>query len=289
MTSPPADFHGHVDNRFDIHRGRRLLPCPLSKIADTQFYFVTPKRMLRNGKRDKEKFVLRRATIIVLLLQFAALAQAKEYGHYDVRYMVAVKESEPGKPTATLQIAYLDQMISDLATHASTWPPHFDSTEDRHRAEQDITAICTALDILAENFSHNPPMLMRLALLHAMGHNLDIAGSAQKAIANFTKWLELTPDDPQANFRYGAFLASTAKKGAGIPYLEKAKRLGVVDADFWLGVSYQVVGDKAKAIENLESYTKRVPTDATAAAMLDASRHDKVDIKEVKPGDPPFR
>jgi hypothetical protein len=67
-------------------------------------------------------------------------------------------------------------------------------------------------------------------------------------------------------------LASTTKKGEGIPFLEKAKSLGVVNADYWLGWSYVSVGEKTKAIENLENYTKRVPSDQNAARILDAVR-----------------
>ena len=78
-------------------------------------------------------------------------------------------------------------------------------------------------------------------------------------------------------------MASTAKAGDGIPYLEKAKGLGAVNADYWLGLSYQVAGDKAKAVENLENYVKRVPSDANAARMLDAIRNDKVETKVLKP------
>jgi hypothetical protein len=56
-------------------------------------------------------------------------------------------------------------------------------------------------------------------------------------------------------------LAATTRKGEGIPYLDKAKSFGVVNADYWLGWSCVSVGEKTKAIENLENYTKRVPGD----------------------------
>lgn len=211
------------------------------------------------------------------------LALARAYGHYDIKRVVTVTEAAPGKPSANINIAYLSQILDDLSRHASTYPPHFESADDRQRAEHDLSAISAVLDPLTESFSHNPDLLMRLALLHAFGHNLDIPDSSQKAAAAFTTLLKLTPDDPLANYRYGVFLASTAKAGDGIPYLEKAKGLGVVNADYWLGLTYEVAGDKAKAVENLENYIKRVPSDATAARMLDAIRNDKVETKVLKP------
>jgi len=212
------------------------------------------------------------------------IALAYEYAHYDVKKVVTVTQAAaPEKPSATVNIAYLSLILDDLSHHASTYPPHFESADDRKRAEHDVTAISGMLDPLADNFAHNPDLLMRLALLHAFGHNLDIPDSSQKAVAAFTALLNLTPDDPMANYRYGVFLASTAKSRDGIPFLEKAKSLGVVNAEYWLGLSYRVAGDKAKAVDNLEDYTKRVPTDANAARMLDAIRNDKVETKVLKP------
>jgi tetratricopeptide (TPR) repeat protein len=211
------------------------------------------------------------------------IALARNYGHYDIKQLITVTGAPPGKHSATINIAYLSQILDDLGRHASTYPPHFDSADDRQRAEHDLSAISNLLDPLSADISHNPPLLLRLALLHAFGHNLDIPDSSQKAVAAFTTLLNLTPNDPQANFRYGVFLATTTKNAEGIPYLEKAKSLGIVNAEYWLGLSYQLTGNKAKAIENLESYVKRVPNDENAARMLDAIRNGKVEVKALKP------
>jgi|HubBroStandDraft_1064217.scaffolds.fasta_scaffold07315_6 tetratricopeptide (TPR) repeat protein len=215
----------------------------------------------------------------ILLLQICCAAQAKEYGHYEVAKVISLSK-ETGKPTATINVAYLTQILDDLGSHASAFPPQFDSAEDRHRAEQDVSLLSNMLDTVAENFSHNPPLLMRLAVLHAIGHNLDIPGSGELAEATFKKLLEVAPNDGLANLRFGIFYAETATKRAdAIPYLEKAKALGVANADYWLGLAYISLGDKPKAIENLKSYTSRVPTDAKTAAMLDAVQNGKVESK----------
>ena len=92
--------------------------------------------------------------------------------------------------------------------------------------------------------------LLLLGILHATAFNLDIPDSFQKASEAFNKLLSRTPDDPQANYRYGSFLAATTRKGEGIPYLE--------------------------------AYTKRAPGDTRAAALLDAVRNNKVEFKMMK-------
>ncbi|MGB6309029.1 MAG: hypothetical protein WBF89_14685 [Steroidobacteraceae bacterium] len=209
---------------------------------------------------------------------------ARQYGRYDIAKVITITPAGPGgAPSANVNIAYLSQILDDLARHASNYPPNFESAEDRKRAESDVSTLSSMLDPLAEHFSNNPDLLMRLALLHAFGHNLDVPESSKKAVAAFTALLNLVPNDPIANYRYGVFLATTTKNGEGIPFLEKAKSLGIVNSDYWLGLSYEVAGDKAKAVDNLEHYTKRVPSDENAARMLDAIRNGKVETKVVKP------
>jgi predicted Zn-dependent protease len=123
-----------------------------------------------------------------------------------------------------------------------------------------------------------------MGYLHTLGHNLDLAGSAQKAVEAFTALLALAPDDRRGNFRYGMFLATTTKVADAIPYLEKAKSLGVVAAEYPLGMAYTAVGERAKALENLESYSKRVPGDGNVVKVIDAVRKGNIEIKNGNPG-----
>lgn len=212
-----------------------------------------------------------------------------EYGYYQLAKLVTVTQEGSGRASVTVNNAYFGQILDDLWRHAGMYPTSFEFADEHPRAEHDVTAISKMLDPLTEQFANSPPMLLRLGLLHWIGFNLDVPDSFQSARVAFDKLLSLTPDDPQANYRYGAFLASTTRKGEGIPFLEKAKGLGVADADYSLGWSYVQVGNKAKAVENLETYTKRVPNDARAAGMLDAVRNDRVTFKTLKPGEsPPF-
>jgi hypothetical protein len=213
----------------------------------------------------------------------ALLALDREYGYYQPAKLVSLTEAVPGKHSVTVNINYFTQIVEDLERHAGSYPPHFEFADDRPRAERDITAISKMLDPLTDSFSKNPRMLLLLATLHADGHNLDIPDSAPQAIADFDKLLSLTPDDPQANYHYGSFLAATTHKGEGIPFLQKAKGLGVVEADYWLGLSYAFVGDKAKAIESLETYTQHSPGDQQATLLLQAVRTDKFQVKTAKP------
>jgi hypothetical protein len=212
----------------------------------------------------------------------ALSALAQEYGYYQLNKVITLTEPTPGNHSVTVNILYLSQILDDLGRHASGYPAKFEFADDRPRAEKDVTTISNMLDPLTDNPGTSPLLLLRLGILHAIGFNLDIPDSFQKASTAFTKLLSRTPDDPQANYRYGSFLATTTRKGEGIPFLEKAKSLGFANAEYELGFSYAMVGDKAKAVENLEAYTKRVPGDTRATAVLEAVRNNKIEFKMMK-------
>jgi tetratricopeptide (TPR) repeat protein len=205
---------------------------------------------------------------------------AQGYGHYDIKGLVSLTKPTTGMHPETVNMEYLSIIVDDLWRHAASYPAHFQFADDRPRAVQDVLAIADLLDPLSHEFSQNAPLQLRLGLLHAIGFNLDIPGSYEKAIASFSTLLRLTPSDVQANYYYGSFLAATTKDGNGIPFLEKAKSLGSIGAEYWLGWSYASMGERTRAIESLERYTKRVPNDGNAARVLEAIRNDKVKIEE---------
>ena len=162
----------------------------------------------------------------------ALSALAQEYGYYQLNKVITLTEPTPGNHSVTVNILYLSQILDDLGRHASGYPAKFEFADDRPRAEKDVTTISNMLDPLTDNPGTSPLLLLRLGILHAIGFNLDIPDSFQKASTAFTKLLSRTPDDPQANYRYGSFLATTTRKGEGIPFLEKAKSLGFANAEY---------------------------------------------------------
>jgi len=226
---------------------------------------------------------MRRLLFSIALALFALLVQAKEYGHYDIRSIFSLTEAPGGQHSVTFDLPALDQILEDVGSHAESYPPHFDSIEDRQRAQGDVSGIANLLDPLAGNFSRNAELLLRLGYLHTLGHNLDLAGSDKKAVDAFTALLTLAPDDRRGNLRYGMFLATTTKVADAIPYLEKAKLLGVLPAEYPLGMAYVATGDRTKALENLESYSKRVPGDENVAKIIDAIRKGNIEHRNGTP------
>ena len=112
-----------------------------------------------------------------------------------------------------------------------------------------------------------------------MGHNLDIAGAAEKASMIFQTLLIASPSDSRANYMYGAFLAGAGKSREALHYLKKAFSAGVIDAAYSLGMTQLTLGNKQKALEFLEAYQKHKPDDEKLPKLIDEIRNGKFVIK----------
>lgn len=222
---------------------------------------------------------MRRYLFALSILLIFSISHAKEYGNYDPKRVLTASESPSGKKYG-FDGAYADRMLGDLALHAKNYPPKFDTPQDRQRAIQDVKTLSGMLDILISGPSANPELLVRAGFLNSIGHNLDIPGSAEKTVAIFQRLLAALPSDPRGNYMYGTFLAGAGKPKEALPYLEKALAVGVVDAAYALGMTYLTLGDKGKALENLEGYKRRNPGDGNVDKLIDAIRNGKVELRK---------
>jgi tetratricopeptide (TPR) repeat protein len=135
------------------------------------------------------------------------------------------------------------------------------------------------LDVLIKAPTVNLDLLLRAGFLNSIGHNLNIAGSGEKTTAIFQRLLTTSPSHPQGNYMYGTFLASANRPKEALPYLEKALSVGVIDAAYAIGMAYLILGDKNKALENLEGYKRRKPSDGNVDRLIDAIRNGKIEVK----------
>lgn len=216
-------------------------------------------------------------TLSVLLI--VSSAQAKEYGNYDPMRLLTVSETPSGKKHS-LDGMYLDRMLNDLSAHAKNYPPEFDTPQDQQRATQHVKAVSALLDVLINVPNPNPKLLLRAGQLNSIGHNLDIAGSAEKAGAIFQRLLTASPLDPQGNYMYGTFLTGVGKPHEALPYLSKALAIGVTDAAYAIGMTYLTLGDKEHALKNLEDYKRRKPSDTNVDKLIDAIRSGEIEFKK---------
>lgn len=212
---------------------------------------------------------------VFFLLLLASFAHAGEYAAYDLKSLLTTSETPSGARHG-FNVTYLDRMLDDLYRHAKDAPARFDTPQERERALRDVTALSKMLDILIAGEKADPELLRRAALLNLIGHNMGIAGADSRADAIYRRLLAAEPLDPQGNYMYGTFLAGERKAKEALPYLEKALSLGVLDATFTIAVVHLILGNKEKAVANLEAYKRRHPDDGDIAQIIDVIRSDRL-------------
>ena len=216
--------------------------------------------------------------IAVAYVLIAQPATAKEYGTYDLKKIVTATESQAGKQYG-VDGKFLDQVLADLTIHAQDYPAKFDSFADRQRAVKDVGVLGLLMEGLIDAPNVHPEVLIRAAHLHAMAHNLEIAGAAEKAASMYQKLMVMQGSDPRTNFLFGKFLSSAGKPEQGLPFLTKALAGGVTEAAYSMGLSYMAVGDKARALEFLELYRQKSPDSAKVARVIEAVKSGKLEVK----------
>lgn len=225
---------------------------------------------------------MRFALVVFSLLCVFSFAEAKEYGNYNLKHslkkIITVSDASTGAHTS-VHLDYLDQILTDLSLHARNYPPTFDTPQDKARAVEDVKTLSVLLEILVNGPNPHPELLLRAGLLNSIGHNLDIPGTADEAKLLFQKLLATSPSDPRANYHYGTFLAGAAKSREALPYLEKALSAGVGDAAYSIGMAYLILGDKQKALSNLEAYQQHRPNDEPLAKLIDDIRNGQFKIQ----------
>lgn len=106
----------------------------------------------------------------------------------------------------TVDLHYLDRIIDDLSAHTAGYPPAFDSPDELDRARSNVKALSDMLNTFGTGPSANAQLLLRIGVSNSIGHNLDIPGTAARAVAAFTTLLQQSPDDARTNYYYGRFL-----------------------------------------------------------------------------------
>jgi Tfp pilus assembly protein PilF len=126
-------------------------------------------------------------------------------------------------------------------------------------------------------------LLLTAAILSGFAHNLDIEGAADNAVKYYERILKREPNHPRANYHYGRFLASASKPRESLPYLEKALRSGVEEARYTLGLTYLTMGDKEKALDYLNAYSRNNPDNQEAKKLIEALKSGGLKIQTEAP------
>lgn len=212
----------------------------------------------------------------VALCLAAHAAHAAPYGNYDARHLF--KPNSQGG--ASIDATALDRQLADLRQHAGNYPPIFDSSDDAISAKHDVTQLIGMMGAAVSGAQVPPELLLRMGMLGAVGHNLDVAGAAAFAQSNFEKLLKTNPQHMQGNLNFGIFLSGTNRAKEAVSFLTKAKSAGLVQASYALGMTYLALNDKAQALVNLRAFQSANPDDLNVAKLIEAIQSGKLEIRK---------
>ncbi len=161
-----------------------------------------------------------------------------------------------------------EKFLNELAQHAHDYPPRFDSQAQRDQMRKQLRDVLPSINAASSRSPQDSKLMFMKAYANNMGHNLDLPGCAEVAVAAYTDLIVLQPKSGRAHFHLGGFLASTGQGADSIPYLLKAIELGETDAHFSLGLMYLMQGDKRFALEHLKTYLQTKPDDVLAKKVV---------------------
>ncbi len=114
-----------------------------------------------------------------------------------------------------------------------------------------------------ESYAQNPnasyEVLLRAAKLNAMGRNLDLGSDYAVRAGNYIARAIKLNDTAEANFLYGAMLAEGGGFKEGTKYLEKAEKMGYLEATQSLAQADLLDDKKDRAIQRLTEFKAKNP------------------------------
>lgn len=179
----------------------------------------------------------------------------------------------------TMDLPAVDRVLAEVAKHALNYPPRFSSAAERSAVEGRLRRVIQVMDTAADAHPDDAGLQLRDGFANALGTNLDFKGSPARCAMVYLRLLKQEPDNPAANFQYGAFLGSTNHPKESLPYLQKAASLGVTQAHWGLAITHLQLKDVAGAIRELKTYVTLRPDDPNAKRFLKSLEDPKLKIQ----------
>ena len=158
-----------------------------------------------------------------------------------------------------LDVSVLDDFITYASPMARHYPPVFSSRTERYNATERLKSLTAWIESYAQNPNASYEVLLRAAKLNAMGRNLDLGSDYAVRAGNYIARAVRLNDTAEANFLYGAMLAEGGGFKEGAKYLEKAEKMGYLEATQSLAQADLLDDKKDRAIQRLTEFKAKNP------------------------------
>lgn len=196
---------------------------------------------------------------------------------YKLSDVAVTKTGADGSTTHALSLEVVDYFLQTIAGRVDQYPIVFASNAERIDVTDKLGRLTAILSELDEGASVNLDILRREAFAYNLAYDMDFPGSGEKANDLYQRLLKMTPDEPAANYLYGAFLAANdTLRPESVSYLEKAGKLGVKKANYTLGVVYVAMGKDQLALTCLQQYSTDYPDDQRVKSLIAAVKSGSI-------------
>ena len=158
-----------------------------------------------------------------------------------------------------LDVSVLDDFITYATPMARHYPPVFSSRTERYNTTERLKSLTAWIETYAQNPNASYEVLLRAAKLNAMGRNLDLGSDYAVRAGNYIARALRLNDTAEANFLYGAMLAEGGGFKEGAKYLEKAEKMGYLEATQSLAQADLLDDKKDRAIQRLTEFKAKNP------------------------------
>ena len=158
-----------------------------------------------------------------------------------------------------LDVSVLDDFITYVTPMARHYPPVFSSRTERYNTTERLKSLTAWIESYAQNPNASYEVLLRAAKLNAMGRNLDLGSDYAVRAGNYIARAIKLNDTAEANFLYGAMLAEGGGFKEGAKYLEKAEKMGYLEATQSLAQADLLDDKKDRAIQRLTEFKAKNP------------------------------
>ena len=158
-----------------------------------------------------------------------------------------------------LDVSVLDDFITYASPMARHYPPVFSSRTERYNTTERLKSLTAWIESYAQNPNASYEVLLRAAKLNAMGRNLDLGSDYAVRAGNYIARAVRLNDTAEANFLYGAMLAEGGGFKEGVKYLEKAEKMGYLEATQSLAQADLLDDKKDRAIQRLTEFKAKNP------------------------------
>jgi len=192
------------------------------------------------------------------------------------------------KKASSRSFEALNKEVDSLNKYIGSYPPRFNNEEERQTIYQSWLDLVSDAEAYARESPETEKGLYIMSELYRQGHNMDVKGSAEKALERLNTCLSLFPQSIACNFSASYFYLSIGPK-----YLDSAeKSLHILRGHFAPKLNSEVEGgyvflflyrqDVPKAKDQIDKFIKSFPNSRRAKdfANIKAGLGDKIEWKE---------